>query len=578
MIKAICRAIFILGLTACGGASENDAPTVGGSAPEATTTADTVLLGGAVYTMNPSLPWAEAVAITDGRISHVGDRQSIQAFVGDETTAIELQDEMVLPGFVDAHSHYGLGASFALLIKPPLTLASDISWEETEAAIVSYAEENPDLPMIFGVGNRLPPSDKKPIAALNRLIPDRPAFFIAEGYHWSWFNTHMADLAGVSSETPNPVPGAQYFVRDEDGELTGTGMDVLGPFIAKVIEALARKDNSIGELPREMAFVPAMGITTAFDANTQSASTPHTAALDVLLQFAKTGALPFRMSGSVSVQTDADVEPAIERLKSVNEDYRVERFQIRTLKIFTDGSDIKGGLIFPQETLDRLVTEADAAGFSVHLHVTTADSSAAAIDAIEAAIEANGPKDRRHTLAHVEVIRDAEIERAADLGVIISSTGNWTRHDEVMSYAGRLGREFLYEGDGVYRFGTMIDRGVTFTLGSDFPVFGPSWAPPLANIQTAVTRRDFTDPDAPASPKDIDRLTVEEAIAAYTLNGAYQLGLENEIGSIEIGKRADLVVLDTNLFEIPAEEIYRTKVLMTFVDGSPTFGGKGPTE
>jgi predicted amidohydrolase YtcJ len=220
--------------------------------------------------------------------------------------------------------------------------------------------------------------------------------------------------------------------------------------------------------------------------------------------------------------------------------------------------------------LNPFVVAADAAGIDVHIHALGDRAVRQALDAIELARAANPGADTRHTLAHVEQITDADVPRFAALDVTAQTTPYWYTAD----YQGQelvIGAERM---ERLYRLQDLIETGARVTYGSDFPATGPELASmsPLWNIEAGATRQAIGDPDAPILGGVEARTSVEDMVRGYTLDAAHQLHMEDEVGSIEVGKRADLVVLGSNIFELPLHTIHETQVIATMVDGVVTNG------
>ena len=545
----------------------------------------TVFKGGVVYTMDPNRPWASAVAVRDESIIAVGSDAEVIAAAGPDTDIVELHGRMVLPGFVEGHVHPLLGGFFTSGADLQVPTKADALTE-----VARYAEADPSSPTVRGFGWRMdmvgPEGPDR--AELDAIVPDRPVLLFAIDAHSMWVNTATLQRAGITRDTPDPVPGFSYFGRDGEGEPTGFVLEA--PAMLQVLAAVEPlTPELLADLFTRWAFkAAAAGITAVFDAGMPPAQgDPHGLA-DIYTDLEAVGNLPLRVVVSHLVK-----EPPIE-------DVVVQTLRLRdrlgsglvsggVLKILGDGTleghtgylmepyadlpDSIGQSPFTEEQWHRLVAAADAAGIDVHIHSIGDRTTRIALDAIEAAIAANPPRDRRHTIAHLELVDADDLPRFGQLGVIGQFSANWMAADP-----GNTGITLQRCGEQryqtIYRPRSVQDGGATISFGTDWPA--ASWFStykPLDAVETAVTRRSVGQPDMSVLEPAAERLDLGSALRAATLGPARQLRLDHLVGSIEPGKRADLVVLGKNLFEVPPHEIAATPVDMTMMNGRFTHGG-----
>jgi predicted amidohydrolase YtcJ len=277
------------------------------------------------------------------------------------------------------------------------------------------------------------------------------------------------------------------------------------------------------------------------------------------------------------------VDDAVARLTDIRNRISSDLVTVGVVKIIGDGTqggytawliepyadkpDSTGGSPFTEEQWHQLVREVDAAGFDVHIHACGEHTARTGLDSIEAAIAANPPRDRRHTVAHLVYVEDPDSQRFAKLGVIAQFSANWMSADPdtVENLAARYGKP---RQDLFYRTQDVLKSGGRISLGTDWPAAGYfSTYKPLDSIQIGVTRQLIGKADAPVLAPADQRLTVEQAVHANTMGAAYQIRLDDKVGSVEVGKRADLIVLDANIFEIDPHDIHRAKVTMTMMNG-----------
>ncbi len=569
---AVTTAAMVAG--ACSSGSGTDvSPTADGSGD-----ADFVFHNGPVYTVSDGTPWAEAVAVKGGKITYVGDEAGAMALVGPATKVVDLQGRLLMPGFVEGHIHPFLGAF--------LTTGVDLqvpTGEDALAAIERFAAENPEGP-VRGFGWRVdmfgPEGPTR--ADLDRVLPDRPGFFFAIDGHSLWVNSKGLAIAGVTRETEDPIPGFSYYVRDQNGDPTGYVLEVdavLG--IVNAIEpiTLDTMDTLLqGWLPKASA----AGITSLFDAGVPPIGSDQGALIEIYTQVEERGALPFRVVASYSVKSPP-VDDAVAKFTEIRDRISTDLVNVGAVKIIGDGTqegytawliepyadkpDSIGGSPFTEEQWYQLVREVDAAGIDVHIHACGEHTARTGLDAIEKAIATNPERDRRHTVAHLVYVEDPDSARFGELGVIAQFSANWISADPdtVQNLAARYGRP---RQDLFYRTQDVLTTGGRISLGTDWPAAGYfSTYKPLDSIQIGATRQLIGDPDAPVLAPADQSLTVEEAVHANTLGAAYQIRLDDQVGSVEVGKRADLIVLDRNIFTIDPHDIHSTTVTMTMMNG-----------
>ncbi|BBX08562.1 putative amidohydrolase [Mycolicibacterium aichiense] len=543
-----------------------------------TTFADVVFRAGRIYTVSPAQPWAQAVAVTGNTISYVGDDAGAAALEGPDTRVVDLDGKLMLPGFVEGHIHPFLGAFLTSGVDLQVPTGADAL-----AAIAEYAAQHPDGP-VRGFGWRVDMfgPDGPTRQELDRVLPDRPGFFFAIDGHSMWANSKALQIAGVGRDTPDPIPGFSYYARDEHGDPTGYLLEV---------DAVLSLVNAVDPIsPHSMqtlleSWLPkasAAGITSVFDAGVPPIGEDQGAVIGLYAELEQHGRLPFRVVASYSVKAPP-VDDAVAKLTDIRNRISTELVTVGAVKIVGDGTqggytawliepyadkpDSIGGSPFTEDQWRQLVREVDAAGFDVHVHACGERTARTALDSIEAAIAVNPPRDRRHTIAHLVYVQDPDSQRFGKLGVTGQFSANWMSADPdtVQNMAARYGQprqELFYRAQDILRSGGRI------SLGTDWPAAGYfSTYKPLDSIQIGVTRQLIGQPDAPVLAPADQKLTVAEAVHANTMGAAYQIRLDDKVGSVEVGKRADLIVLDSNIFEIDPHDIHRAAVTMTMMNG-----------
>ena len=528
--------------------------------------ADLVLLNGAIHARAGDTVSVEALAVRDGLIVYAGSSAGAEASIGEGTRVIDLAGKMVLPGFHDTHMHPrgGLG-----LAEPRL---DDL--ESREAVLDSvrrYAAGHPELAWIRGRGWQLPvfPGANPRKEWLDSVAGDRPVYLSAADGHSAWVNSRALALAGITRETPDP-PNGRIERDPRTGEPSGTLRESATGLVARHLPRRTTREIEAG-LRRALAMANGFGITSLYDADADPELLAGYAALD------SAGLLTARVIAALS--TDPRAGPLqVDSLRAWRGRYAGTRyFSPRAAKIFVDGvieagtaallAPYQGGTGSGEPTLspgalDTLVAALDAAGFQVHTHAIGDRAVRMSLDAFAFARRHNGPRDARPMIAHLELIDSADIARFAAQGVVPSFQPLWAYAD---SYIRDLTEPVLGPARSrwLYPIASVSRAGAPLAAGSDWPVSSMN---PLLAVQVAITRRP---PDTTTGPAWLpeQRVTLATILTAYSEGGAWAAGEESRTGTLEVGKAADLIVLDRNLYRIPPVEIHSVKVLLTLLDG-----------
>jgi predicted amidohydrolase YtcJ len=546
--------------------------------------ADLVFSGGAVYTVDAARPWAQAVAVKDGRILTVGTDGSVDDLIGPKTEVHDLGGRMLLPGFQDAHVHPPSGGLEML----ECNLNEVFTREGYERIVADYASEHPDVEWIRGGGWSMDsfPGGTPTKDVLDRIVPDRPVYLPNRDGHGAWVNSRALELAGITRETPDPPDGR--IERDAAGDPSGTlhegAMDLVDTLMPPVTQEEWEEGIRVAQ-----RYLHSLGITAWQDAIVGG---PYDT-LGAYLVTAGSDELTARVVGSLWWDRHRGDEQ-IDELVAKRDRSSVGRFRATTVKIMQDGviEDFTAGVLDPYldrdgtptsnrgmsfvdpELLKASVTRLDAEGFQVHIHAIGERAVREALDALEAARAANGANDHRHHIAHIQVVHPDDVPRFHELGVVANAQPLWATLEGQMV---NLTIPFLGpERSGwQYPFASLVRSGARLAFGSDWSVSSPN---PMWEMAIAVHRKEprrYADMVGERATTETflpdERIDLTTAIHAFTMGSAYVNHLDEATGSIEVGKEADLVVVDRNLFDLSLDELADAKVQLTMVGGAPVF-------
>ncbi len=544
------------------------APPAGPAVP-----ADLVLRGGAIYTMDAPRSWAEAVAVRGERIAYAGPDRGIAGFVGPRTKVVDLAGKMVLPAFQDAHIH-PIDGGISYLACALYDLGSKEAYLK---AVADYAAKHTQAAWIRGAGWSLAafaPTGIPDRRLLDGVVSDRPVYLESSDGHSAWVNTKALVIAGITKETPDP-PGGRIDHDPATGEPAGSLQDSAMDLVASHQPPLTLKDRQDG-LRYALDMLHRYGVTSFQDANVSPESLEAYRTLD------ENGELSARVVASLWWERSKGEEQIAGFLEERRK-YTRGHVRATTVKIMQDGvmevqtaallkpyvghPGVYGLTMVEPEALKRAVTHLDKEGFQVHFHAIGDAALRECLDAVEAARRANGRRDARHHISHLELFDPSDIQRFRELGVVANFQPLWAFADDYMV---KLTLPILEpeRSRWLYPIGSLVRSGAVVAFGSDWSV---SSANPLEELEVAVTRMGSKgETREPFLPEE--RIDLRDALAAFTIGSAYVNFLDDRTGSIEVGKLADLIVLDRNLFAIKPEEISEARVLLTLFGGKPVYG------
>jgi predicted amidohydrolase YtcJ len=550
--------------------------------------ADLVLRHGFVWTLDYRLPAATAVAVRGDEIVYVGSDGGVKQHIGSGTEVVDLHGRMVMPGIHDGHIHPlsgGRALTAASLNYAQLNLAEFL--DAIAGFLADTVEDEPDTWLRVGQWDAIAMRNLPDRHDLDGLDTARPIIVHSLDGHIALVNSRGLELANVTASTPDPSDG--QIERDQQGEPTGILYDGAIGLVSSVVPPPTLQQNARA-LAAAFALMNRLGITTYLDA----AADPED--LGAVAALSDEGSLTIRphVALYVAPETMQDRAAMLAHLQELRATYGRPDIAMNTVKLFFDGvieyptqtaamlepyrvnagteddphwvpGDSNGPTYFPPELANPGVAALDAAGWQVHIHAIGDRAVRSALDAIEFARSANGDLDHRHTLAHIEAIDDDDYARFAELGALPNMQMQWAERDSytvkrLKPYIGRPRWERLYAA------GSLEAAGARLCGGSDWPV-DPLL--PFRQIEMAVNRTAdeiYRGDDEPLNPEQ--SISLRSSIAMHTLHSAYQLHQEDLTGQLRVGYRADLVVIDRNLFEVDLTDVSTTNVLMTLVDGA----------
>lgn len=518
-----------------------------------------------IFTVDEENPWAEAILIEGNKILFVGSNSEAENRADENVTKIDLQGKVVLPGFHDVHMHpMEVGST---------TTTFELNEDETNAenyisSIKQASIDNPDVEWLIGFGhsiNTLFDAQRNPLEIIDEAESERPVIIMEQTSHSMWVNSKALELAGITINSHNPQGG---IIMKENGELLGILIDNAGDEVFQ--QAVAALNDADGEYDGMVNYVlPELaknGITSVSDARTYWKRDQHKTWKDL----ADDNKLTARFNLGLWAYPTEDDLSQISSLKNLFSNDENSLLKVNQIKLYSDGIThnttaalhsnyhedyfelpTNNGLnYFNQARIAKYIKELEPIGFDFHIHAIGNRGITESLDAIQQSGTSNG----RHRLTHVEIVNVADINRFKQLNVTadaqvagdFTQPHNWHHNDHLIGST---------LSNNLVPIKSFVDAGARLTLSSDWNV---STLNPFVGIQNAVTR----------SPQNI---SLEQAIKAYTINGAYVMRQEDKVGSLKVGKLADFVVLDKDIFTISSNQIKTTKVILTVFDGEEIY-------
>ena len=548
---------------------------------------ETLFVGGAVWTANPAQPRAEAVLVRDGVIRHVGTSAEVTERASEDARVVRLRGRMLLPGFVESHSHPGVAG----LLNSKLQIIGTSTVADVQAALADYAKAHPQESVLFGFG--FPSALNTAVNAagvtgpyrkdLDAIVADRPVMLIALDAHSAWLNSKALAVAGIDANTPDPLPGVHYYQRDANGQPTGWMVEggAFWPLVPRF--GVGSKEDFGAAFEAMLPKLSAMGITTVFDAGIPGGDALVRNALAALGEMERDGRLPVRVRASAYLnQADVTGKQMAERIGALRETISSPLVDLRTAKLGNDGtiegetaatlepyaSGGSGAVMLDEKPLAAFLGGVRQANLDAHIHAIGDRAVRVAVNAVTAARKAHPDADSRAVVAHVMMAAPEDLKRLRGIELGVQTTPHWA-HDlsgTLALYSRLLDAK---RGASVMRLRDLWEAAPLLAFGADYPATGLPFeqTSPLHGIEIGITRRAPGATQGEPLPPADQTLTLPQMLTGYTINGARQLRLADQTGSIEVGKQADLVVLERDLFAELPHRIHATRVDMTMFGG-----------
>ena len=523
--------------------------------------ADLVLHNGVIYTVDKDFSVAQAIAIKDDKIVAVGSDSELKSYIDGAATKVDLEGKAVYPGLIDAHAHITSYANNLARID----FMDTTSAEQIAGMVAEKAKTLKPGEWITGRGwdqNDWPVKKFPTYEILSKAAPDNPVVLTRVDGHANWANAKALEIAGVTKETKDPSGGE--IIRDAQGNPTGVFIDNAEGLITRYVPEMPM-ERTRELLKQAVKNCLAVGLTGVHDMGGGPAN------VEMMKSLIDEGAFPFRVYFNYS----SGLKNLEEILKKGILNYGDYKLVAGSIKAFSDGAlgsrgaamlepysdrpDSRGLIVDDEERLTQLATLALENGFQMSVHCIGDRGNRITLNAYEKAIKATGKTGARLRVEHAQILAPEDIPRFKELEVLPSMQPTHCTSD--MPWAiDRVGPE---RTKGAYAWRTLMDTGVIIPCGSDFPV---EKIRPIRGFYSAVSRRhEDGTPEERFQPEQV--MSREEALKGFTIWAAYAGFMEDVVGSLEPGKKADLIIMDRDIMKVPENEILGAVVLNTYVDG-----------
>lgn len=547
---------------------------------------DKLFVNGLIYTVDDNHRWAEALAISDDKIAFIGSDAEAEKIKSDSTEIIDLQRKMVLPGFIDGHMHVYMAGPEQLF----KIVLHDLDTEEAYLKrIKDYVDAHPEMDKYEGAGWMNPAfGPKGPTRqALDSVCPDKPIVLDSGDHHTFWANTKAIEYCGITAETT--VPEGNVIEREEDGYPSGAFREFMAIKLLDKARIKLGKEEFKQVIEYMQKFYAPYGVTMLFDAMIP----PAHPVVDAYIEMAKSGKLMMKLRGGIE---SSEYKPSDQVDEFVTCRTKAsecgDMFKLDIVKVFMDGviegktgylkepyeddPNYRGNPIWQYKPLKEMCTKADKENFDLHFHVIGDAACEMMVDCIEDVAKANpGREGRRPVATHLQVVDPEDIKRMACNGFVCMTDPYWFFKEK--GYFDGLEKPYLGErAEHEYPMKDLIDAGMVIGAASDYSVTPePN---PLKGMQIAVTRlKETVDSESAAAETVLapdQRVSLEQMVEAFTRGNAFSMGVEDITGTLEVGKYADMVILENNIFEVPIDKLHEVKVCMTVSNGRVIYEGK----
>ena len=529
--------------------------------------ADQIIKNARIFTSDKDNPLATAMVVKDGKFVYVGGEAGLSAYEGEVT---DLGGRFIMPGIIDSHVHVTTGVAFEYTDLGVPVMCSDK--KESLDFMAEYIQNHSGLKRYrFMMARANLNGEELTKEDLDAICPDAEIVVLEEEVHSNWVNSKVLASHGITDDTPDPVPGLAYFVR-KDGHVTGNSYETASwPILFDGVNDLTDEQISTAVL-RWLNSSVKYGVSCVFDAGFPEHNGMNERIYAYLRELDRQGKLPVYVDGCYVLTQPRKMKEALEGVKHFRDEFDTEHMKVHTLKIFMDGTlkietaamvtpyvdtGASGASAFNAEQVFEILKELNGAGLDLHVHTVGEASSRVVLDGVEMARKALGDSFRvKVTCAHLWVQDDADLERFAKLGVTANFTPWWHSGNggpnPITYWPAFIGEKRAHS---MFRCKTIWDTGALVTWSSDEVFYGDfkNWSPYLAmevgmtRWINGKTRFDEEERTVAAFPPASERMSIEEVLLGYTINGAKQLGIEASKCSIAVGKDADFLVFDDDL-------------------------------
>ncbi|WP_418791877.1 amidohydrolase [Phosphitispora sp. TUW77] len=546
--------------------------------------AELVFKNGFIYTADKNRSTAEAVAIADSKFVFIGSSADVEAYIDSNTEVIDLNGQLVMPSFFEGHAH----VSKSVVNHFGCNLFGINTLEDYISALKEFLKEHPDFPAIRGNGwlEAVFPGTGPKKEDLDKVSTEIPIVCTSETLHSVWANSKALEMAGITKDTPDPKNGKIH--RNEDGSPSGCLRESAQDLVFNVLPDFTVEQYKVGILAyQELAHK--YGFNGVYDPWLDHGSN----AIEAFKELEKENKLTMRYRGAYWINPERGLDQVEELTASRANDCNGELFKINGVKFFVDGiiesvtacllepyveaegkeAGYKGHPIWEAEPLNNMLAALDKEGFQLHSHAMGDAAVRATLDAVKFTQKQNGKRDARHTVTHAGLIDPNDIPRFKELGVVAMLNTYWAQIDDLYFMNGSF--VGMDRADKFYPVNSLIKAGALVCSASDYPITAiPN---PFIGIEIGVTRTapdnyhpwifDYSNSVFHKAHWPEEKASLPDMIDAFTINQACACFLEDETGSIEVGKSADMIVVDKNITEIPAEDIGTATVQMTLFKG-----------